>query len=440
MAGIVAGHGGPDGLQGVAPEASLLPIQVLELQHGALMGTTATLLAGLDRALDPNGDGNLADHAEGDPRAARRAVRGLRRVGRDGRRAGRRARRRSARRRGRATTARPAARFGTVASPAASPELARGRRDGRPLEPARRQRHAQRPRPRASSAAGGADPATSETTIDAAPLVGALKPTSAGALPLVLPAGPTLSDAARAPADVVDGHERGRLPRRRRREPRRGKAVLLPRDGALIAQRAVAASAAGAKALVLYGDGGAPPGALGLDDRVTLPIVVIPGDQGAAVAGTLLTGGSVSVTFAGPQDQANPDERHDRAVLVHGPRLRRLRQARPRRARRRDHDVGARARVRRAERHLGRRSAGRGRRRARAAGAPDVEPGRSCAARSSAPGARSAAARATAPPPSRPRAAAPSASATPRPRPSSPSPRRSRSASRAPAGSPSSAC
>ena len=36
----------------------------MELQHGDLIGTTATLLAGIDRALDPNGDGNLSDHAD----------------------------------------------------------------------------------------------------------------------------------------------------------------------------------------------------------------------------------------------------------------------------------------------------------------------------------------------------------------------------------------
>ena len=34
--------------------------------------------------------------------------------------------------------------------------------------------------------------------------------------------------------------------------------------------------------------------------------MAIPGDQGAAVAGTLLTGGTVTITFAGPQDQPNP--------------------------------------------------------------------------------------------------------------------------------------
>ena len=86
----------------------------------------------------------------------------------------------------------------------------------------------------------------------------------------------------------------------------KGKAVLLPRDGAMIIQRAIAASAAGAKALVLYGDGGVPEGALGLNDRVKLPVVVIPGEQGAVAAGTLLTGGAVTVTFGTAQADNNP--------------------------------------------------------------------------------------------------------------------------------------
>ncbi len=83
--------------------------------------------------------------------------------------------------------------------------------------------------------------------------------------------------------------------------------MLLPRDGAMISRRAAAASAAGAKALVLYGDGGAPAGALGLDDQVTIPIAVIPGAQGATAAGTLLTGGAVTVTFGSAHDDANPE-------------------------------------------------------------------------------------------------------------------------------------
>ena len=306
MAGIVVGHDGPDGLQGVAPQATLLPIQVLELQNGNLMGTTATLLAGLDRALDPNGDGNLSDHADvilaplAEPFAAfggsaeTVAAQGVERAGavlvaaagNDGP---------------------TGARFGTVASPAASPGwLAVGATDGRSALPDVSVTLSSQAAADASAGGSSATGAT-DTTIDSAPLVGALAPESAAPLQLVLPAGPTLSDSARAPADVVDGTSEGDFRAADGTSLVAGKAVLLPRDGAMIVDRAMAASAAGAKALVLYGAGGAPAGALGLDDRVTIPIVEIPGEPGAAAALTLLTGGSVSLTFAGPQSADNPD-------------------------------------------------------------------------------------------------------------------------------------
>ena len=64
MAGIIAGAGGPAGLGGVAPGAKILPIQVMAMDRGVLVGSTSSLLAGIDRALDPNGDGDLSDHAQ----------------------------------------------------------------------------------------------------------------------------------------------------------------------------------------------------------------------------------------------------------------------------------------------------------------------------------------------------------------------------------------
>jgi subtilisin family serine protease len=292
MAGIVAGRGGPSGLEGVAPAASLVPIQVLEMQQGALAGTTATLLAGIDRALDPNGDGNLSDHADvilaplAEPFAAfgasaeTVAAQGVDRIGgvlvaaagNDGATGGR---------------------FGTIASPAASPGwLAVGASDGRPSLPT-------------VDVALGTNGI--QTGVDAVPLLGALAPKSNTPLPLVLPAGPTESDRARAPADVVPGTDEGDFRAPDGTSLVSGKAVLLPRDGAPIAQRAAAAGAAGASALVLYGDGGAPAGAFGLDDRVKLPIAVLPGDRGATAAATLLTGGAVVITFSTEHDDDNPE-------------------------------------------------------------------------------------------------------------------------------------
>ena len=292
MAGIIAGRGGPDGLHGVAPAASIVPIQVLEMQQGALMGTTATLLAGLDRALDPNGDGNLSDHANvivaplAEPFAAfgasaeTVAAQGVERLGavlvaaagNDGATGGR---------------------FGTISSPAASPGwLAVGASDGRSALPT-------------VDVALGTD--GQQTGVNDVPLLGALSPAANASIPLVLPAGPTKSDSTRAPADVVAGTEADDYRATDGTSLVSGKAVLLPRDGASIAERAAAAGAAGASALVLYGDGGAPAGALGLDDRVKLPIAVLPGDEGATAAATLLTGGSMTITFSSTKTNDNPE-------------------------------------------------------------------------------------------------------------------------------------
>ena len=262
----------------------------MELQHGSLSGTTATLLAGVDRALDPNGDGNLSDHADvilapvAEPFAAfgaspeTVAAEGAERAGavlvaaagNDG-----------------AT----GARFGTIATPGASPGwLAVGASDGRTTLP----------RVSVTFTTDGAD-----SELQDMPLAGALSPVSGSQMPLVLPAGPTASDPQRAPADVVPGTDEDDFVIDGTSIVK-GKAVLLPRDGAMITQRAIAASAAGAKALVLYGDGGVPEGALGANDRVKLPVIVIPGEQGAVAAGTLLTGGAVTVTFGTAQADDNP--------------------------------------------------------------------------------------------------------------------------------------
>ncbi|MFO7572789.1 MAG: S8 family serine peptidase [Gaiellaceae bacterium] len=68
VAGIVAGSDGPGGLQGVAPGASILPIRVGGWQPDAEGGfavysRTDQLLAGLEAAVDPDGDGDCSDAA-----------------------------------------------------------------------------------------------------------------------------------------------------------------------------------------------------------------------------------------------------------------------------------------------------------------------------------------------------------------------------------------
>ena len=68
MAGLIVGSGGPGGLAGVAPAATLLPIRVAGWQTDDQGGYTVyarsdQVLAGLERAVDPNGDGDAHDAA-----------------------------------------------------------------------------------------------------------------------------------------------------------------------------------------------------------------------------------------------------------------------------------------------------------------------------------------------------------------------------------------
>ena len=66
LAGLVVGGRGPSGLHGVAPRASIIPIRVAGWQPDAdggvsVYGRTDQVLAGLEAAVDPNGDGDAHD-------------------------------------------------------------------------------------------------------------------------------------------------------------------------------------------------------------------------------------------------------------------------------------------------------------------------------------------------------------------------------------------
>jgi hypothetical protein len=68
MAGLLVGAGGPEGLAGVATGASVLPIRVAGWQQDvsggwAVYARTDQLIAGLERAVDPNEDGDAHDAA-----------------------------------------------------------------------------------------------------------------------------------------------------------------------------------------------------------------------------------------------------------------------------------------------------------------------------------------------------------------------------------------
>jgi subtilisin family serine protease len=66
LAGVLVGAGGPRGVRGVAPGASVLPIRVAGWQptatgRYAVYSRSDQLIAGLDRAVDPNADGDAHD-------------------------------------------------------------------------------------------------------------------------------------------------------------------------------------------------------------------------------------------------------------------------------------------------------------------------------------------------------------------------------------------
>ncbi len=68
LAGLVTGAGGPVGLAGIAPSASILPIRVAGWQRDSrgafsVYSRTDQLVAGLERAVDPNDDGDTHDAA-----------------------------------------------------------------------------------------------------------------------------------------------------------------------------------------------------------------------------------------------------------------------------------------------------------------------------------------------------------------------------------------
>jgi subtilisin family serine protease len=68
MAGILVGAGGPFGISGVATGASVLPIRVAGWQadaqrHWSIYSRTDEIVAGLEKAVDPNDDGDAHDAA-----------------------------------------------------------------------------------------------------------------------------------------------------------------------------------------------------------------------------------------------------------------------------------------------------------------------------------------------------------------------------------------
>jgi minor extracellular serine protease Vpr len=272
MAGLLVGSDGPARLNGVARGATVLPIRVAGWQREAsgrwaVFGRTDQLVAGIERAVDPNADGVALDAArvalvgvaepfasfEDSPSA--RAVAGALRLdtlvvapaGNDG-------------------FAGPG--YGSISGPGGS---------------------------RAALTVGAADVRVSSATVHLVlraglgvffdrrvPLAGAVAPSGKLFVRLSAPRlGPSALDQRTAPK-LIDFFDDSGF------SVVAGRAALVP-AGADPGYAAAQAVKAGASAVVLYGDT-LPGGGIGLADGVTVPVVSVPAWAGRAALKALRSG------------------------------------------------------------------------------------------------------------------------------------------------------
>jgi minor extracellular serine protease Vpr len=294
MAGLLVGQGGPDGAGGVAPGAGVLPIRILQWREAAdgeyaLLGRGDVLLAGLERAVDPDADGDVDDAVDivlapvVEPYAAfadspeARAVTGATKLGalvvapagNDGR---------------------PGGGFGTVGAPgAAGDALAVGALDGRRIV----------------------------LQVDATLLVdsdaireeqlrvlGAVGLERSRSLQVVSLGGATLAhpDGGSGPSERRD--ELGDYFSRAGISLVAGRAVLVSGNVNLpLAARN--AAAAGAAAVLVHGTD-LPAGALDLDEDGALPVLALSADAAGEALDGLARGESVSIALQAGAPVGNP--------------------------------------------------------------------------------------------------------------------------------------
>jgi minor extracellular serine protease Vpr len=281
LAGLLVGGGGPGGLAGVATGAQVLPIRVAGWQLDArgdyaVYARSDQIVQGLERAVDPNDDGDAHDAARialvglaarfagfADPPEARADAGALAldtlvvaAAGNDG-------------------AAGPG--YGSIAGPGGAPgALTVGAGD------ARQQLDEARVVVRRGL----------EVLLDReVPLLGAVAP----AEPLdLVPARPR-GDSTRTLTDFYDLRGFSLVA---------GKAALVA-AGNRAADDVRAAAAAGAAAVVLYG-GSLPAGGLGLDADVGVPVIAIPGPPALAALAAQRTGADVEVTIGSAASRPNP--------------------------------------------------------------------------------------------------------------------------------------
>ncbi len=261
LAGLLVGSGGPGGLQGIAPAATLLPIRVAGWQpdgHGgeALYGRSDELIAGLDRAVDPSGGGDVEQ-------AARVALIGL---------------------------AEPYAAFAdTPEAQAVAGALALGTLVVAPAG----NDGAAGPWYGSLAGPGGSPAALTVGAIDSRPETSALRVVvhdgldvvSDGLLSLLAgaPAGGSLALPLAGPGASVSG------------------AAVLVRAGANPAAAIARAVAAGARAVLLTGEAPAA-GSLG---GLAVPVVFVPAAGARALASLLADGASLEASLGGVRGEPN---------------------------------------------------------------------------------------------------------------------------------------
>jgi subtilisin family serine protease len=280
MAGLLVGGGGPSGLAGVATGASVLPIRVAGWQpdafgHWAIYTRSDQLIAGLDRAVDPNDDGDAHDaarvalvaltepfaaFADGPEAIAAEGARALDTLvvapsGNDGR---------------------AGAGYGDIAGPGGSPAaLTVGAADTRP--------HTDRARIVVRAGLS--------TLLDGtAAIAGAVRPARRLDLTVAAPRG-TVGGLRKTAPRITDFFTRSGL------SLVAGRAALVP-IGASPAPAASRAAAAGASAVLLYGSHAAlPAGGLGLDESIGVPVVAVPTSAARAALARLARGEPVAVAL-----------------------------------------------------------------------------------------------------------------------------------------------
>lgn len=266
LAGLVAGSDGPARLHGVAPAASILPIRVAGWQPDAsggvaVYGRTDQLLAGIEAAVDPDGNGDAHD-------AARIALVGV---------------------------VEPDAAFAD--GPLALATAGASTLDTLVVTPAGND-GAAGPSFGTISGPGGAPAALTVGSVDRRVLSATAHVFLHSGLGVLLTGeqqlGDTIPPTRTQTVDVVSipvaAH---RYFDRRGFSTVAGKAVLLPPTaGTLVDIRRVVA--AGAAAVLL--DGPIPPGALGLAQAVAVPVVGVPSDAASRARDLLASGHAIALS------------------------------------------------------------------------------------------------------------------------------------------------